>query len=979
MQVELLRKVTIQGDGQQSLNSLASSLNNVSAAQTRLATTSGTTATVTDTAAKRALSAQQAYTRQTLAVVEGARQQDQMARAMKVADAALQQGIITTDQHAQRVALLGTKYHETNSALDDFRAGISQGIGLLSQFGIALSIGSVVQWGEDVFKTAAALVDQADRVGVSASALQAYRAALADSGAASDVADTLVQKLSKTLGDAELGVSAARAEFNHLGVDWRQLATASNPIEAAVTAVTQAIAQIQDPAQRAAEEVRFFGRAGQEVGASLATLAVSSGDLVSKYHEQGRVLDEEVARKAQEASLQLTKASEQLEIAATPHITVFAHAITDLLSELDRLSKMSDQDFWSKLGSAMLMTEGEANAAYAARQHAANQQAAADAGVDDFFHNTKILTGTGAAANTSTLQNDQLDQFIAKQQLAATAAGLSTAQAALQAAHYEAAQAYLRGMGQEIRAQNLGLAESNDIYNQQFTAKQRSDIDHAVALKIQGDADKKAQDAADHVKETFGGYLAQLDQAAIAAGLTTEQQRLQAAIVKGAQIDEKAHGVAAKNLSQTYADAVKHLSDAQVLAIKNSLTLSDTNTVQTDLTDQIARGQALLATSIPDRAVEAQYLALSAKWGKEVADAALEHLHTVQAINDQLAAQARIDASINPYREDQRTIAEAHRQQGTGEISGGQATYAIGQTGLGQAYNSLATGLGESDPFGTGAGVAQQSQLAVLQNEIQQRQQIVDAYYQATQGSGAAHDAAMTAILEDGARKRAAIEEAAGQQRLQFASEVFSNLATMSQSSNATLAAIGKAAAIAQATIDGILAVQKALASAPPPFNYIEAAAVGIAAAVNVAKIAGFEDGGYTGNMPTNNVAGVVHGREWVSHAGAVPGNINTLAAMNAGMNFDRMTTRSPLFAAPANSNSGGMKVNIINNGSSRVTTQQVGPDELMVMIDDRIDAKTPGIVHAEAPKSFRAELSNPQSTTSRALERHTTARTKRT
>jgi hypothetical protein len=48
----------------------------------------------------------------------------------------------------------------------------------------------------------------------------------------------------------------------------------------------------------------------------------------------------------------------------------------------------------------------------------------------------------------------------------------------------------------------------------------------------------------------------------------------------------------------------------------------------------------------------------------------------------------------------------------------------------------------------------------------------------------------------------------------------------------------GKALAISQATIDGFLAVQKALASAPPPFNFIAAATVGVATLANIRRIA---------------------------------------------------------------------------------------------------------------------------------------------
>lgn len=76
------------------------------------------------------------------------------------------------------------------------------------------------------------------------------------------------------------------------------------------------------------------------------------------------------------------------------------------------------------------------------------------------------------------------------------------------------------------------------------------------------------------------------------------------------------------------------------------------------------------------------------------------------------------------------------------------------------------------------------------------------------------------------------------QERLKNASAFFGALSGLANSENKKLAAIGKAAAITQATIDGVLAVQKALASAPPPAGYALAAAVGVTAAANVAQIA---------------------------------------------------------------------------------------------------------------------------------------------
>jgi len=95
-------------------------------------------------------------------------------------------------------------------------------------------------------------------------------------------------------------------------------------------------------------------------------------------------------------------------------------------------------------------------------------------------------------------------------------------------------------------------------------------------------------------------------------------------------------------------------------------------------------------------------------------------------------------------------------------------------------------------------------------------------------------------------------------QRLATAQAFFGNLSVLARSENRELAAIGKAAAVTQATIDGVLAVQKALASAPPPANYALAAAVGVAAAANVAQILAANTNGYAfgGNFEVGGTGG---------------------------------------------------------------------------------------------------------------------------
>ena len=128
------------------------------------------------------------------------------------------------------------------------------------------------------------------------------------------------------------------------------------------------------------------------------------------------------------------------------------------------------------------------------------------------------------------------------------------------------------------------------------------------------------------------------------------------------------------------------------------------------------------------------------------------------------------------------------------------------------------------------------------------------------------YSARVANIDEQTTQNRQKIEEAKNQALLVGAADFFGNMAALSQSSNKKLAVIGKAAAITQATIDGYLAVQKALAAFPPPFNFAAAAAVGVATAANVANIAGigFSAGGYTGSGGVNDPAGTVHKGEVV-------------------------------------------------------------------------------------------------------------------
>lgn len=133
---------------------------------------------------------------------------------------------------------------------------------------------------------------------------------------------------------------------------------------------------------------------------------------------------------------------------------------------------------------------------------------------------------------------------------------------------------------------------------------------------------------------------------------------------------------------------------------------------------------------------------------------------------------------------------------------------------------------------------------------------------------------------------KAQIDNDLREQRLLGTRTMLDSLASLQGSSNKKLAALGKAAAIAQATIDGVLAVQKALASAPPPFNFVQAAIVGAVAAANVAQIAGMADGGMVtgpGGSREDRVLRRLSPGEFVVNARSTAQNRDLLEQINGG------------------------------------------------------------------------------------------------
>jgi len=167
------------------------------------------------------------------------------------------------------------------------------------------------------------------------------------------------------------------------------------------------------------------------------------------------------------------------------------------------------------------------------------------------------------------------------------------------------------------------------------------------------------------------------------------------------------------------------------------------------------------------------------------------------------------------------------------------------------------------------------------------------------------------------------------------------------------LFAVEKGFAIAQSAIAIQQSIAKAMAVGFPANIPLigQAIAQGAGIMSSIKGItAGFKQGGYTGNMGASQVAGVVHGQEYVFDAQATKRiGVDNLNAMRSGK-------------APAG---GDVSINIINNSSARVQASDDGKTITITDVNNAVDRKFDS-------------LSNPNSHASKAVSRNINATRRR-
>lgn len=159
--------------------------------------------------------------------------------------------------------------------------------------------------------------------------------------------------------------------------------------------------------------------------------------------------------------------------------------------------------------------------------------------------------------------------------------------------------------------------------------------------------------------------------------------------------------------------------------------------------------------------------------------------------------------------------------------------------------------------------------------------------------------------------------------------------------------AVQKAYDFVQAQSASFTAIAKAWASAPFPANLPAVATTTLStgiipAAIQALNPKGFKTGGYTGNMGVNQVAGAVHGQEYVFDAQATKRiGVDNLNAMRSGKS--------------ANDDS-KVSISIVNNSSAQVTASDDG--QTITITDVRNEVKR-GFANLQNPNSYESKQIN--------------------
>jgi len=188
---------------------------------------------------------------------------------------------------------------------------------------------------------------KADQIGLTTDALQELTFVAEGAGVSQEKFTSSMERFSKRLGEATLGIGAASKMLKTMGLDAKELTQI--PLDQALSQVADKMAQIKDPTQRAAAAAAIFGREGVAMVNLLREGSDGLDRMRQAANDAGAVIDEKLIREAEEAQTRLDAAARvinaQLAIGLsnlTPLLVGAAEGFADLAKRVGDFIKAQE-------------------------------------------------------------------------------------------------------------------------------------------------------------------------------------------------------------------------------------------------------------------------------------------------------------------------------------------------------------------------------------------------------------------------------------------------------------------------------------------------------------------------------------------------------------------------------------------------------------------------------------------------------------
>jgi hypothetical protein len=163
-------------------------------------------------------------------------------------------------------------------------------------FGVALSVGTVVAAGKAALEYASHLSELADTLGLTTKDLQTFSYAAGQVGISQEDLETGIQKLTISMGKAQLGSEAQIKAFNAIGISIDQL-KGKNAGDV-FRLIAESLEKVSDRSERAAVEVALFGKSGAKLDNLLSGSQGRLNELSDAAEKLGIVLSDEQIQNA---------------------------------------------------------------------------------------------------------------------------------------------------------------------------------------------------------------------------------------------------------------------------------------------------------------------------------------------------------------------------------------------------------------------------------------------------------------------------------------------------------------------------------------------------------------------------------------------------------------------------------------------------------------------------------------------------------